>query len=408
MQHGGAVVLLFILAALVAIVAGRLKVPYTVALVVAGLALSAADVVLPLSLSKELLYDLFLPGLIFEAAFHLEAEEFWANRLSIFTLALPGVLAATVITALILGPALLWGSANTVLGGGAALVFAALIGATDPIAVVSIVRTLGAPPRLSVLIEGESLLNDGTAAVFFAVAVTYVLGVPLNTASVIMDVIYGIGGAVIVGGAIALALGQVIGRLDDRMLQITLTTIGAYGSFVAAERVGASGVIATVTAGLLLGSRASLQSLSPTSRVAVGTFWEYVAFAFNSLVFLLIGFQVSVSALLVAWRPILLAYAVVTVGRIGVTYGIVALLPRAERIPPRWTAVLSWSGLRGALAMVLALSLPDRMPQRDLIILMTFGVAVVSILVQGLTVNGLIRWLGVASNGEAMPPGVRE
>jgi CPA1 family monovalent cation:H+ antiporter len=397
MTLSGSIILLLLVAAAVALAARRLRLPYTVTLVVAGLLLSASPLLHPPTLTKELLFAVFLPGLLFEAAFHLDAEEFWRNRLTIFSLALPAVVMATLLTATTLVYALrLFG---ITLAWGPAFVFATLIAATDPIAVVALVRTLGAPTRLGVLIEGESLLNDGTAAVSFTVAVGYVLGSQPSAASLPIDFMYAIGAGVIVGAVAGLATRRLLSWLDDVMVMITMTTTAAYGSFLVADTVGASGVIAAVTAGLLSGTDASQRAISPPARAALQSFWQYIAFALNSLVFLLIGFQAGVSELLSAWRSIAIAYVVVTVTRILVTSVIVTVMPKSERLPRGWTAVLAWSGLRGSLSMVLALSLPASMLQRDAIVTMTIGVVVLSILIQGMTVSPLLRWLGLEARG---------
>jgi len=393
MTLSGSIILLLLVAATVALVARRLRFPYTVALVVAGLLLSASPLLHPPALTKELLFAVFLPGLLFEAAFHLEAEEFWRNRVTIFSLALPAVALATLLTAGALVFALRL--AGIALAWGPAFVFATLIAATDPIAVVALVRTLGAPARLSVLIEGESLLNDGTAAVSFTAAVGYVLGAQANAASLAFHFSYAIGAGVLIGLVTGLATRRLLSWLDDVMVMITITTTAAYGSFLVADTLGASGVIAAVTAGLLSGTHASQRAISPPARSALQSFWQYIAFALNSLVFLLIGFQARVSQLFSAWRLILIAYVVITVVRVIVTYVITAIMPKRERLPRGWTAVLAWSGLRGSLSMVLALSLSAAMPQREMIVTMTVGVVVLSILVQGMTVSPLLRWLGL-------------
>jgi CPA1 family monovalent cation:H+ antiporter len=396
MPANGTIVVLFVVAALVAVVAERMRLPYTVALVVAGLGLGLTGLLHPPSLTKDLLFTLFLPGLLFEAAFHLDAEEFWRNRVPIFSLALPGVVMATLVTAAALMVTI--PLAGVQLSWGPAFVFATLIAATDPIAVVAIVRTLGAPLRLGVLIEGESLLNDGTAAVALSVTVAYVLGTAPTIGAVVVDFIYGIGVGAIVGILIGIAASRILSWLNDAMLMITITVAAAYGSFIVGESLHASGVIATVVAGLLCGARASLTRLDPAPLASVKTFWEYVGFALNSLVFLLIGFQARVPTLLHEWRAILTAYAVVTVGRAFVTCCLAAVLPKEDRLPWRWTAILSWSGLRGALAMVLALSLSAAIPQRELVITITVGVVVLSILVQGMTVSPLLGWLGIRAS----------
>jgi len=393
MTLSGSIILLLLVAATVALVARRLRLPYTVALVVAGLLLGASTLLHPPVLTKELLFAVFLPGLLFEAAFHLEAEEFWRNRVTIFSLALPAVALATALTAATLVGALRL--AGVALAWGPAFVFATLIAATDPIAVVALVRTLGAPARLGVLIEGESLLNDGTAAVSFAAAVAYVLGSQSDVASLAFHFTYAIGAAVAIGVVIGFATRHLLSWLDDVMVMITMTTTAAYGSFLIADTLGASGVIAAVVAGLLSGTNASQRAISPPARTALQSFWQYIAFALNSLVFLLIGFQARVGQLLLAWRTILFAYVVVTLVRLAVTYLVVGVTPKHERLPRGWTAVLAWSGLRGSLSMVLALSLPAAMPQRELIVEMTVGVVVLSILIQGMTVSPLMRWLGL-------------
>ncbi|HSQ28831.1 MAG TPA: sodium:proton antiporter [Gemmatimonadaceae bacterium] len=395
MPLSGSVIVLLLVAAVVALVAPRARVPYTVALVVAGLLLAVVPIVHPPPLTKELLFAVFLPGLLFEASVQLEADEFWRNRVVIFSLALPAVVISTVIVAA--GLVLLLPLIEAPLGWGPAFVFATLIAATDPIAVVALVRTLGAPTRLAVLIEGESLLNDGTAAVSFATAVAVVLGGQPRVATLAFNFAYAIAIAILLGGAIGLLTRTLLAWLDDAMVLITVTTAAAYGSFLIAETMHASGVIAAVTAGLLSGTEAAKRAIAPESRMVLRAFWDYVAFALNSIVFLLIGFQAGVSTLLSAWPVIVIAFVVVTITRIVVTYLVVGTVAKAVNFPRRWTPVLAWSGLRGSLAMVLALSLPAEMVQRDTIVAMTIGVVVLSILIQGMTVRPLLRHLGLES-----------
>ncbi len=391
-----ALVALFSVATGVALLARRLKVPYTVALVVAGLALGTAHAFEPPHLTKELLYAVFLPGLLFEAAFALEYRKFMQNKVSILALAMPGLVAAIALTAVLLAPVVNGLHFVDHYSLGEALVFASLIAATDPIAVVAMFKSLGAPKRLAILIEGESLLNDGTAVVVFTLVLALVAGESMSAGSAVLGFVRVVGMGVVIGGAIGFAVSVVIHRVDDPMIEITLTTIAAYGSFVAAEQFHFSGVIATVTAGMLCGNYAARTGMSASTRVAVSSFWEYLAFALNSLVFLLIGFQVRVEALLAAWKPILVAYAAVTLGRAAVVYVSCFLLRRTrERFPLAWDTVLTWGGLRGGLSMVLALGLPSSFPHRELILAMTFGVVILSILIQGLTMGPLLRRLGL-------------
>jgi len=389
-------ILLFVVATAVAIAVQRLAVPYTVALVLTGLVLGLLHAFEAPHLTKALLFSVFLPGLLFEAAFHIEFKQFWRNRLTITSLALPGVVAAIALTALIL-PLV----ANTLhfvqdFTWKHALVFGAIISATDPIAVVAIFKNLCVPKRLSVLLEDESLLNDGTAIVFFTLSIALVTGTVVTSSGLAFEFIkiVGIGG--LIGAGVGLAVSQVIRQVDDPMIEIMLTTIAAYGSFLAAEHFHFSGVIATVSAGMLCGNYGARVGMSPSTRIAVETFWEYVAFALNSMVFLLIGLEVHFQALVASWQAILVTYLVVTGGRALVILSASSLLRRTrERIPWAWSVILTWGGLRGGLPMVLVLSLPNDFPHRELLVSMTFGVVILSILVHGLTMSPLLRWLGM-------------
>lgn len=400
MQVEPILLLLFSVAVAVAIAARQIGVPYTVALVLTGLGLSIfglfTGLFTPPHLTKELLFSVFLPGLLFEAAFHIEFREFWRNRLTIASLAVPGIAAAVVLTALILAPAVKTLHLEQNFSWRYALVFGALIAATDPIAVVAVFRSLGAPRRLSVLLDGESLLNDGTAIVFFALSLSLVTGAGIAAGQLAIDFVEIVVFGGLIGAAAGFALSQVIKLIDDAMIEITLTTIAAYGSFVTAEHFQYSGVIAVVVAGVICGNYGARVGMTPSTRVAVETFWEYVAFALNSIVFLLIGLEVHLDALFGSWKVILVAYLVVTAGRAVVTFAVSGLLWKTrERIPWPWGVVLTWGGLRGALPMVLVLSLPPDFAHRDLLVTMTFGVVMISILVHGLTVSPLLRWLGI-------------
>ena len=397
MIHAGSLVLLLVVATGVSLAARRLRIPYTVGLVVAGLLLGTTHVIDAPPLTRELLFALILPGLLFDAALNLHIEEFKRDAVTLVSLAVPGVIAAIVVIILVLGPTIsLFGVDPRVIPPRSSLlVFAALMSATDPVAVVALFRALDAPRRLQVIIEGESLLNDGTAIIFFTLALGAIAGVETASATIVTDFLYIVGAAVIVGAVIGTAVDQGIRQLNDPTIEVMLTTIAAYGSFVAAEGVGASGVIATVTAGMLVGSSEARSGRSVPARMAVATFWETLAFALNSLVFLLIGLVVRVPTLIANWRFILAAYLIVTLSRAVVTTALSAMLPPRLRIPPQWTAILAWGGLRGALSMVLALSIPESFPQRDVLISMTFGVVILSILAQGITVGPALRWLGL-------------
>ncbi len=394
-------ILLLSVAVAVAIAVRQLHVPYTVALVLTGLALGILNLFTPPHLTKELLFSVFLPGLLFEAAFHIEFHEFWRNRLAIAALAVPGVAAAVALTTVILTPVVNTLQLEQDFTWPYALVFGALIAATDPIAVVAVFRSLGAPRRLSVLLDGESLLNDGTAIVFFTLSLSLMTGGGVTTRQLATDFlrIVGIGG--LIGAAVGMGASQVIKQIDDAMIEITLTTLAAYGSFVTAEDVGASGVIAVVVAGVVCGNYGARTGMTPSTRVAVETFWEYVAFALNSIVFLLIGLEVHLGAMFASWKAILVAYLIVTASRGLVIFTVSGVLRLTrERIPWPWAVVLTWGGLRGGLPMVLVLSLAKDVPHRELLVTMTFGVVMISILVHGMTIPPLLRWLGIVKGRE--------
>lgn len=401
MQAEIILVLLFSVAAGVAIIVRRVHMPYTVALVLAGVSLGILQLFTQPPLTKELLFAVFLPGLLFEAAFHIEFREFWLNRRAIASLAVPGVIATMVLTSLILTPVVNSLHLERNFTWEYALVFGAIIAATDPIAVVAVFRGLGVPRRFSVMLEGESLLNDGTAIVLFMLSLSLINGSSITMGQLTLDFLKIVGYGGLVGAVFGLVISLLIKQIDDAMIEITLTTIAAYGSFVMAEYFHYSGVIAVVVAGLLCGNFGSRTGMTPSTRVAVGVFWEYVAFALNSIVFLLIGLEMHIDELLTSWKVILVTYLVVTLERGLVIFAVSALLRKTrEQIPWKWSVVLTWGGLRGGLPMVLVLSLPKDFLHRDLLVAMTFGVAMLSILVHGMTISPLLQWLGVVKGRE--------
>ncbi len=395
-------ILLFVVASAVALVARRLRLPYTVALVVTGLALGTLHAFNPPELTREILFAVVLPGLLFEASFHLDVRDFRHDLLAILALAVPGVAAAIGLTAAILS--LVAGSLDlkAEFPWSQALIFGAVVAATDPIAVMGLFRSARAPKRLSVLLEGESLFNDGTAIVLFTLILAYVTGESSGDVSSMVASFFAIvGGGAVIGAVIGLVISEVVRRVDDAMIEITLTTIAAYGSFAAAEGLHVSGVIATVAAGMLCGNYGARTGMSPLTRVSAETFWEYIAFALNSMVFLLIGFRVHAEALLASWLPIVTAYLAMVVGRAAIVFAVSSLLrPTRKRLPASWNLVLIWGGVRGALSMVLVLGLPASVPHRAFLETTTFGVVILSILIQGLTMSPLLRRLGVVRGDE--------
>ena len=213
-------------------------------------------------------------------------------------------------------------------------VFAALVVATDPIAVVSMFRQMGVSPKLTTLVEAESLFNDGTAIVVLSLVLAYVTGTTSGVGALTLEFLGIVGGGGLIGSIIGFGLARASKGLDDPMVEITLTMIAAYGSFVAAERMHLSGVIATVSAGLVLGTYGREIAMSERTRLSVDAFWEYVAFAMSSVVFLLIGFQVRPAQLFAYTIPIVIAFCAVVLARLFVVFGVTGLLRSTrERIP---------------------------------------------------------------------------
>jgi CPA1 family monovalent cation:H+ antiporter len=396
---------LLIAASIIALVTSRLKLPYTIALVIGGFAIDLFHI--PIMerfgaeggpqhlLTPEVIFILFLPALLFEAGININVRHLRESLVPISLLAVAGVLAATATT----GLAVYW---FVGLPLGVALLFGALISATDPISVLALFKDMGVAKRLSVIVEGESLFNDGTAVVVFQILLAGAAVGSLNLGQGVARFFM----VVVGGGALGLALGyiasKVTERVDDPRIEITLTTILAYGSYLMAEHLHVSGVIATVAAGLMVGNFGAEIGMSPRTRVALWSFWEYLAFVINSLVFLLIGIEVHVVDLLGNWKSIALAIAAVLVGRVLTVYGLTPLSNRlTEKIPAAWQHVLVWGGLHGGVSMALALSLSPEFPHRDQIMAMTFGVVAFSIIVQGLTVKPLIRLLGIGTGRES-------
>ncbi|MHB1414580.1 MAG: Na+/H+ antiporter [Chloroflexota bacterium] len=382
------VIELLLVVAIVAMAVRRFRIPYTVALVVVGLIITTSQPI-GLEMTPELILALFLPPLVFQAAFHINLSELRHDLVGILLLAVPGVILTTSIVGGLV-------SVTTSLSLPLALVFGALIAATDPVAVVAVFRSLGVPSRLSLLLEGESLLNDGTAIVIFNLMLVSALTDRLDLAAGVLDFARVAAGGILIGVFFGWLVSQVIARVDDYLIETTLTTVLAFGTYLLAERLQVSGVLAVVAAGLINGNIGP-SGMSPTTRIVLFNFWEYVAFLANSLVFLLIGLRVNVRALVEAWQPIFWAVVAVLVGRVVVVYGLGLLANRfSEPIPFRWQHVLAWSGLRGAVSLALALSLPLALgPDREVLQVMAFGVVLFTLLVQGTTIQPLLGWLRV-------------
>jgi CPA1 family monovalent cation:H+ antiporter len=276
---------------------------------------------------------------------------------------------------------------------GAAL-FGVLIAATDPVSVIAAFRELGCLPRVSMVVESESLLNDGVAAVGFAVFSAIAAGASPSAANIVPAFLWTLGGGIVIGLGISAAILLIVGRTDDPLVEITLTTIAAYASFLLAERFHASGIISALSAGLMIGSIGPTRVFSEQGRERVHSAWDYFAFLANSIVFILIGMNVANQPLHRLGAAAAVAIVLVLAGRALSVYPVSAAFTSSRwRLPTSVQHVLFWGGLRGALALALALAVPIQVPERNAIILTAFVVVGFSILVQGLTMPWLINRL---------------
>lgn len=387
-------VLLVSVATLVAIAARRIRLPYTVALVLVGL-LIAIRHPLDIGVTPDLILALFVPPLIFEAAFHLDLRLLREALPPILTLAVPGVL----LTTLFIGGIVALG---TELSFGTAVVFGALIAATDPVAVVALFRELGVPRRLAMTVEGESLFNDGTAIVVFRIALAAAVVGGFDPVEGLFNFLQVALGGMAVGLALGWLAAQLIARLDDRLISATLTTLLAYGAYLLAEQMHVSGVLAVVVAGLLAGNLGATRT-SPTTKNMIFNLWEYLAFIANSLVFLLIGLEIDPPQLWANLGAIGVAVVAALSSRAAVVYGLLWLSSLGrdrEQIRSSWRHVLFWGGLRGAISLALALSLPAALADREMLLSMTFGVLLFTLMGQGTTIQFLLKRLGLLEQPE--------
>ena len=384
---------LLAVAVLLGIVAQRTRLPLTVVLAAIGFLTGAlTNIQSPLQGERfeEVLVFLFLPVLVFEAAFGLSTRSFIRNFVPILVLAIP----ALAVSAAVVGLAL---SVGLNIALVPALLFGALISATDPVAVVAIFRDLGVPRRLLTLVEGESLLNDGVAIVLFTILLAAATGQELNVARGIWEFILVFVGGAVIGGLVGLLAAFVLPWLD-RLSAAALSLVVAYGGFVLADDVlGFSGVTATVAAGLVLGGSAPIRATEPIRELWEGL-WETLGYVANALLFLLIGLAIEPALLIDNAGAIGLAIIAVLASRAVAVIPLVVFLERVAHIPPvgfRNQAVLIWGGLRGGVALALALALPEELAEREQFVAMTGGVVLATLVLNATTIGALVRRLGL-------------
>jgi CPA1 family monovalent cation:H+ antiporter len=388
------VVALLSVAAVAAVVVARLRIPWSVTLVILGL---LAGVVLPrgtVEVTPELVLLVLVPGLVFEAALRLDLDELRPTFGWIVLLAAPGVVITALIVATVLQVA---AGLRFELG----LVVGAMVAATDPVAVIATFRRLGVPRRLGTLVEGESLANDGTALVLFAATVAAISGGE-SVAETAQDVVIAIVGSAGIGLVAGWLATRLLRLVDDHPIELAISIAAAYGTYLLADGLGQSGIIATVVAGLVIGTHGRAVGLSPRALAALDDVWELIAFLLTAFAFLLVGFAISVGDLVAGAVAILWGVVGVLVARAVVVYGLVGGTARllGERAhwptpPIGWLHVLFWAGLRGAVAVAMALSLPADFPERALLQQITFGVVLFTLFVQGTTAHLVVARTGV-------------
>lgn len=379
---------------IVAILAHRLRLPYTIGLVIAGIALAISPVRLHVTLTSTIIYDFILPPLLFEAAINLRWKVLRKDALPLLTLALPGTMIATILVAAGGVWLLHWPMKP-------ALLFGVLIAATDPVSVIAMFKDNGVKGRLRLLVEGESLLNDAVAAVLFSLALGWAessAAMPVTSTQIGHSLVFIIGGGIVFGSGCAVAAILLSGKTADYLVESTLTLVVAYGSFLLAERLGFSGVLATVCAGLVMGNLGigadeKASRLTRRGQDFTLALWSFIAFIANSLVFLLIGLTVmGIPFATLGFGALAVIVLLVLASRALSVYPLCALFARSSwRISMGYQHVLWWGGLRGALGLALALSLAPSVPMRNQIVVAAFGVVVLSIMIQGLTMPLLLR-----------------
>jgi CPA1 family monovalent cation:H+ antiporter len=386
-------VLLLAVAVAVAMVTRRLSLPYSVALVVAGLAISFVGPIAHVDITPDLILAVLIPGLVFEAAYKIHLGELRRSFPTVVALAVPGVAVTAAIVAAVV---------HVVTGLDLVLAFllGAIVCATDPVAVVAIFRQLHAPDALATVVEAESLLNDGTGVVLFGIALALVTQ-PVTLASGFATFVFTVAVSTVLGAVTGYVAIRVMHLAGDHVVEVTVSIIAAYGTYLLADAFNWSGIIATVVAGIIIGNPGARLALSERTTEALDLVWETAAFLLTALVFLLVGVAITPPELVAAAPVALVGYLAMTAARALVVYGLIGggqrLVPpmRRTRLPVGYLHVMFWAGLRGAIAVALVLALPADLPQHDLVAGAVYGIVLVTLLVQGTTAGWVVRRTGV-------------
>jgi CPA1 family monovalent cation:H+ antiporter len=405
------IAVLFVSVAGLNVVARRLAVPYPIVLVLGGLVLGLLPGMPDIELDPDLVLLIFLPPLLYSAAFFSDLHALRRNLRPISLLSIGLVLVTLVAVAVI-------GHEAIGLSWPMAFALGAIVSPTDPVAATAVMRRLGAPRRLVNVIEGESLVNDASALVAYRVAVAAALGGSFSLLDATLEFVAAAAGGIAIGLLAGFVVGEIRRRIDDTPTELTISLLTAYAAFIPAEELGASGVLAAVTSGIYLGWRAP-EIASPQTRLQGFALWEMLVFLLNAVLFILIGLQLPVVvdelegrgvAEAVGWAA--LVSAVVIGVRFLWLFTVPHLIRTLDRRPQQverrvgWQqrAVAGWAGMRGAVSLAAALALPLEtdagapLPDRDLILFIAFALILVTLVGQGLTLPRLIRRLGVTAD----------
>ena len=381
-------------------------IPYTVLLVFVGLSIPLLGVTLPITLSHDLILFIFLPAILFQGAEEIDFQAFRTN----LSISLPMVLIGLPIAVGLLG----W-SGTFVFGLPllVSLLFAAMIYPIDPVAVLSLFEEMDAPERLFVLTESESLMDDGLAIVIFSTLLGVVqtaqrTAQPIDAfmtltrvSGVLRQFVVVSGGGILVGAAVGYLVPRIMRRIDDEMTKLLLAVIVAYGSFLLAEAVfHVNGILATVTAGLYTGTVGMEHGLEPDEKEFLTGTRDAAVFVFNTVLFLLIGAEIKIGAVLHQFQLISLATVLVLGARAVAVYGVTILVNQviSQPVPLNYRHILVWGGMHAAIPVALALSLPSGIPFRNQLQTMVFSVVVLSIVLQGLLMPAVLKVTGVVDS----------
>lgn len=379
-------IILLLVATGVALLSRWLRVPYVTGLVLAGLAITE---LLPrhIGLNDSLILNLFLPILVFEAAINTDISRLRSTIKPIALLAGPGVAIASGVTAVLLK----W---ELGLNWIPALLIGVILAVTDTVAVIAVFKEVPVPSRLSTIVEGESLFNDGVALVLFSLLVK----VNATGSVTILDGLQQLIVVIVGGSVVGLALGYLSTALfiwsDEPLSSILLTIAVALGAFQIGQSLGVSGVVAVVVAGLIVGTTGLSRNVSASTRLTLLSFWEAIGFGVNSFIFLLIGLEVNLITLWQMLPAVLLAVFAYQIGRVLSVYPLLAVVRWFDRkIPWRWQHVLFLGNIKGSLSMALALSLPSALEGRSRLIALVFGTVLLSLLGQGVSLPWFVKRL---------------